>query len=171
MEHAGISQRQQEAEAAAQAARREIATSHPPPNPNMNGIPSVIPVLPAPVSASSQQNPVYPGQSQPPPVPPPPMQVPQSYMNTATSSLMNPGSIPQPQKGPFVPYNSYPTSSASASVNPPLRRGSNEVDTQRQSGDDVVVPPPPASFPAPIRYSTQHAVSHDPVLSTKLTNR
>lgn len=175
MEHAGIAQRQQEAEAAAQAARREIATSHAPPNPNTNGIPPVIPALPAPVSASSHQNPVYSAQGQPPPPPPPPMQIPKSYGNIPTtissSSAINPGSAPQPQQGPFVPYNPYSTSSASASANPPLRRGSNDVDAQRQSDDDVVIPPPPASFPAPIRYSTQHAVSHDPALSTKLTNR
>ena len=175
MEHAGIAQRQQEAEAAAQAARREIAISHAPSNPNMNGAPPVIPVLPAPVSASSHQNPVYPGQNQPPPPPPPPMQVPQPYMNTtamnSSGSAMNPGSVPQPQKTPFAPYNPYSTSSASASVNPPPRRGSNDVDAQGQGDDDVVIPPPPASFPAPIRYSTQHAVSHDPALSTRLTNR
>lgn len=182
MEHAGIAQRQQEAEAAAQATRREIATSNAPPNPSMNGIPPVIPVLPAPISASSHHNPVYPppsGQNQPPPPPPPPppMQVPQQYPNiTATSSsssVMNPGSMPQPQRSPSVPYNPYSTSSSSASanVNPPSRRGSSEVDAQKQNGDAVVVPPPPPSFPAPISYSTQHAVSHDPAVSTKLTNR
>ena len=176
MEHAGIAQRQQEAEAAAQAARREIATSHTLLNPSANGIPPAIPVLPAPVSASSQQNPVYPGQSQPPPAPPQPMQVPQPYISsttttTSSSSAMNPNAMPQPQKAPFVPYNPYSTSSASASANPPQRRGSNEIDAQRQSGDDVVVQPPTASFPAPIRFSTQHVVSHDPALSTKLTNR
>ena len=180
MEQAGIAQRQQEAEAAAQAARREIAASHPPPNPNMNGIPPVMPVLPAPVSASSQQNPVYPplpGQSQPPPPPPPPMQIPQPYPSTtvtsSSTSAMNPSSMPQPQKSPAVPYNPYSTSSArtSANMNPPSRRGSSEVETQKQNGDAVVIPPPPPSFPAPISYSTQHAVSHDPAVSTKLTNR
>ena len=180
MEHAGIAQRQQEAEAAAQATRREIATSNAPPNPNMNGIPPVIPVLPAPISASSHHNPVYPppsGQNQPPPPPPPPMQVPQQYPNitgtSSSSSVMNPGSMPQPQRSPSVPYNPYSTSSSSASanVNPPSRRGSSEVDAQKQNGDAVVVPPPPPSFPAPISYSTQHAVSHDPAVSTKLTNR
>ena len=177
MEHAGIAQRQQEAEAAAQAARREIAA---PQNPNINGIPPVMPVLPAPVSASSHHNPVYPpppGQNQPPPPPPPPMQIPQSYTattaTTSSSSTMNPGSMPQPQRSPSVPYNPYTSSSSSASVNvnPPTRKGSNEVDTQKQNGDAVVIPPPPPSFPAPISYSTQHAVSHDPAVSTKLTNR
>ena len=179
MEHVGIAQRQQEAEAAAQAARRE-ATPHPPSNPNANGIPPVIPVLPAPVSASSYQNPVYPpppGQSQPPPPPPPPMQVLQPYASATTtsssSSVVIPGSMPQPQKSPTAPYNPYTTSSSSASANvdPPSRRGSSEVDPQRQNGDAVVIPPPPPSFPAPISYSTQHAVSHDPAVSTKLTNR
>jgi len=180
MEHAGIAQRQQEAEAAAQAVRKEIATSHVPPNPNTNGIPPVIPVLPAPVSASSHQNPVYPphpGQSQPPPPPPLSMQVPQPYPGTAatgpSTSAMNPGPISQPQRPLTVPYNPYATSSSSASanMNPPSRRGSNEVDTQGQNGDAVVIPPQPPSFPAPISYSTQHAVSHDPAVSTKLTNR
>jgi len=177
IEYSGIAQRQQEAEAAAQAARREIATSHAPPNSNMNGIPPVIPVLPAPVSASSYQNPVHPpppGQGQPPPPPPPQMQIPQPYSSaTATSSsnpVTNPSSIPPPQKSPAVPYNPYTTStsSASANVNPPIRRGSND---EKQNGDAVVIPPPPPSFPAPISYSTQHAVSHDPAVSTKLTNR
>ena len=182
LQHAGIAQRQQEAEAAAQAARREIAASHAAPNPNINGVPPVMPVLPAPVSASSHQNPVYqppPTQSQPPPAPPPPMQVPQPYpnvnMTSSSGSVLNQGQMPQPQKPQTVPYNPYTTSSSSASanVNPPQRRGSNDVDTQKQNDDDddIVIPPPPASFPAPIRYSTQHAVSHDPALSTKLTNR
>lgn len=177
VEHVGIAQRQQEAEAAAQAARREIAASHAPPNPNMNGVPPVMPVLPAPISASSHQNPGYPphpGQSQPPPPPPPPMQIPQSYQSTSSSaSMTNPGSAPQPQKSPAVPYNPYNTSSSSTGVaiNPPTTRGSTEADSQKQNGDSVVIPPPPASFPGPISYSTQHAVSHDPLVSTKLTNR
>ena len=164
-----------EAEAAAQAVRREIATSHVPPNSSVNGIPPVMPVLPAPVSASSHHNPVYPpppGQNQPPPPPPPLMQVPQPYQGgTATgpsSSSLNPGSMPQPS----VPCNQCATSSSSASANvhPPSRRGSNELDAQKQNGDDVVIPPPP-SFPDPISYSTQHVVSHDPAVSTRLTNR
>jgi hypothetical protein len=175
-EHAGIAQRQQEAEAAAQAVRREIAASHVPPNPNMNGVPPVMPVLPAPISASSHQNPGYPpppGQGQPPPPPPPPMQIPQPYQTSSSASMTNPGSAPQPQKSPAVPYNPYTTSSSSASVavNPPGTRGSTEADSQKQNGDSLVIPPPPPSFPGPISYSTQHAVSHDPLVSTKLTNR
>jgi hypothetical protein len=105
------------------------------------------------------------------------MQIPQPYPGTtatsSSSSVMNPGSMPQPQKSPSVQYNPYATSSSSASanVNPPSRRGSHEVDAQKQNGDAVVIPPQPPSFPGPITYSTQHAVSHDPAVSTKLTNR
>ena len=154
-------------------------TSHAPQNPNMNGIPPVMPILPAPVSASSHQNPVYSvpsSQGQPPPAPPPPMQIPQSYPHTtvtsSSSSATNTGPMAQSQRA-TVPYNPYSASSSSSStnMNPPLRRESNDVDSQNDDDDDVVIPPPPASFPAPIRYSTQHAVSHDPALSTKLTNR